>query len=718
MANNPMFGAPATQTPPAGVSFQSDPSMRSQFKGFMSGLTARQMAQPAPMPQMMPALPQQMSTVDIFSPVPVQSFARGGLANDPYEQEMMERGVSSLGDFGYTPSVDYMSQNMQADNQPSGTTIIGGFLPGGTTKNIPSFTEMFFGGSDRDTVDYTDPTQAPISNLASSDALTEMLQRKRQSQAGFEEARKNRLAQDISGQIQAAIGSKPSYDDVPLLAPDLLSNEALAKDITRRGGTVTVDPVTGKVTGDLDTVYDIDTSFTPYEIDTISARPIPAPTSRPGTLIDYADPTDVPFFAGRPTDIATPTPRPEGLGRPAFGVVGNEDVYGISEFGEFGPSAPASAMESILDRAARKDVGAYEPLDRVTYGFGAGMTPMEQLEARGSREYKPFGEIETKLPTAGGFIQSALNQLARGASPRLLERIKAGGIPQYDNSGQIVGAYMPGAGLFGSTVYFGDEAYRDDAKAREISLRGKSGGDSGENAFLKLLGFKEGGEVQNYAMGGVSGAGMGDSDPYEAEMAATGSSNLGGFDYSNVDDSKQVSQSVMATPMGDETPAAQTMQVARQQDVVPVTQAASQQAVQQPRLSPREVISQRVAAREAEAGPSTFTSLLGDLFDFSTPADSMSDLERAQLGVRERMAARGESYYGQNLSPAVQQELQARGMQPTDYQYMETLSAGRPGGQLVNVPVAAQYERYSPVAAGTQQGVQILQGLGKTFAKR
>ena len=81
MAQNYMMGAGMTPPPapgsPQAMNFQSDPIQRSQFKGFMSGIQAKQPAQMMPPQQpMAPAIPPQMANVDIFAAP--QGFRQGG----------------------------------------------------------------------------------------------------------------------------------------------------------------------------------------------------------------------------------------------------------------------------------------------------------------------------------------------------------------------------------------------------------------------------------------------------------------------------------------------------------------------------------------------------------------------------------------------------------------------------------------------------------------
>lgn len=84
MQNNPMGAmmpqgvAPAAST---GLNFQSDPSMRAQFKGFMSGMQAKQPAPAAPMAPMMQQplpMPPSMQNIDIFQPSMPMQMAMGG----------------------------------------------------------------------------------------------------------------------------------------------------------------------------------------------------------------------------------------------------------------------------------------------------------------------------------------------------------------------------------------------------------------------------------------------------------------------------------------------------------------------------------------------------------------------------------------------------------------------------------------------------------------
>tara|TARA_B100000161_G_scaffold199413_1_gene145371 strand:+ start:2343 stop:4268 length:1926 start_codon:yes stop_codon:yes gene_type:complete len=109
MAQNRQMGAgmmppPASPANPTAVNFQSDPNMRQQFKGFMSGLSNRMTQQSAPPPAPLPMpMPINMQNVDIFQPV--RGFANGG-------------GVTFSSGSDYTPGggISISSATVQGDD--------------------------------------------------------------------------------------------------------------------------------------------------------------------------------------------------------------------------------------------------------------------------------------------------------------------------------------------------------------------------------------------------------------------------------------------------------------------------------------------------------------------------------------------------------------------------------------------------------------------------
>lgn len=641
MMQNNMMGAPAPATPqPTGLSFQSDPGMRSQFKGFMSGLQARQaptqMMQP---PMAMPNLPQQMAAVDIFQPV--QSFAGGGsvpratqIAGQPhmlsyitpgeaqvlkslggagapgpggipsffYDEIGAVRGsTGNIGSGGQTQKVSAPSFNDIFDdkddgtiglNLPGGGTLISGnTIRGGTITGVDPMTlgDLFsLGGNDR-----TDPNQQTADALAAADAsmpevdaLREQIQRKRQGQAALEQANRNAAMQGASQAIQSVIqGNQQKEADFQAardaqmnlldLGPEpqgLFDQRSIAEYITGRGGTVDVDPVTGQVTGNIDQIFDIDTTFAPYEIDGVSAPPsLPsAPPSRPAPS------------------------------RPSFGAVGNEDAYGIGEFGEMG-IAPIGGAADVLSRAAEKDA----PMQR---------TPMEDIASRltditfepGGRKMSSLEQLAMRAGQAPGFertmqgkaanvptIGSILSSLAgTGASGAMYNDItQKGYIPQYDARGQIVATIDPATGRLGRGSVAGridrNNSMNLNMNARRLPSQMPEEKDDAANPFLKLLGFEAGGEVKNFrggggvgrqdyegaSMSGVSGDVAGSSTSDVGSMGSQGQ-QASGLSFSGADlyGGDNDRQTVIATPVTAPPPDATGGQLVPQsQDVVPAT---------------------------------------------------------------------------------------------------------------------------------------------------
>lgn len=208
MQNNLMGGGmaqPATAPAnPTGLNFQSDPSMRAQFKGFMSGMQAKQPAPMAPSPMQAPLpMPAPMQNVDIFQPQPMQmqmggavprqammggmphmlsyitpgeasalsamggtgQAGPGGVPSFVYDEAGM--GFSSddspsMGDASYDYSGGGYSDEGDGDpdstmgynlydsyGNPIGTGIRGNTIAGGTIKGIgTSFDNFGFGGGD------------------------------------------------------------------------------------------------------------------------------------------------------------------------------------------------------------------------------------------------------------------------------------------------------------------------------------------------------------------------------------------------------------------------------------------------------------------------------------------------------------------------------------------------------------------------------------------
>ena len=451
MMNKPMMGPQPAPAAPTGMSFQSDPGMRSQFKGFMSGMAARNMPAPQPQPaMMMPQVPSQLANVDVFQPV--QGFYRGG---------SVDRGGNSIpGDFagGQGPG--------RSGGFSGSGAISGGVRESGGARSY-SADDISFGNQDDGG---SDPVMDALSRaIATTQAVNEAEQAMAVARQPEQMFARTELQRGLDGS----------------------SAEQLAQmNRAKQAAIMSMNAETPQI----DTVYDFDTRpadllaldafggtgggpFIDYSDPTEVPRAMPeGPMSRPSTLIDYSDPTMVPVQAG-PATVSGPTPMdasefaganiqvrsPDDIIREQRrGPSGPPQVGDLGAMGEGAfPSAPE--MESVMDRAARKnDVSQARQL--VTRGMGAGMEPMDQLQMRTERDL-----FEERAPGIGGMIQAGINAIARGASGKIMEKIQAGGTPVYDNNGQIVGVYDQ-SGLFGSTVYTGAPGFENPALARQISL--------------------------------------------------------------------------------------------------------------------------------------------------------------------------------------------------------------------------------------------------------
>jgi hypothetical protein len=244
--------------------------------------------------------------------------------------------------------------------------------------------------------------------------------------------------------------------------------------------------------------------------------------------------------------------------------------------------------------------------------------------------------------------------------------------------------------------------------------------DTAANKFLSLLGgYAEGGEVKNFEFGGGV-----DEEEAELSEAITGSYTTSGggqatgFSYDDGgDDGGSVQASAAPTPQPPPaiSPSIKGGALAPESSdtvaaTVPEGSFIESQDQQQQMAPQKQDIRSRIASVSEASAPS-FSSMLSDLFSFNAPESTLSDLERTQLDVRGRMAERGEQYYGQNLPQNVGQSLAQAGMAPNN-QYMDVLTAGLSGGDMygTGAPVGVQYLSPQEVAAGTQSGVQAALG--------
>ena len=684
MAQNYMMGAGMTPPPapgsPQAMNFQSDPSMRSQFKGFMSGIQAKQPAQMMPPQQpMAPAMPPQMANVDIFAAP--QGFHQGGVI--PALESLSQMGksmsqqiqsvtgggpglsgmVGSLGGSGMSfnpgmsgpPVASSSTQVSPADGRAAGfpgmfdgplTQGGGGFasdyprgdrgsmfdspafsggMPtptprpfsslGGALGNVPGFADGgaldAFGGAgpdveslrsgdtnigpssigdsgDSSSFTYADNrsmldrasdtvndflnnidfggqdgpfnslpsynSQSSVTAPTAAGGITDALADQIAQNAARQEATAQIAAADraaMQPQIDAIAGSYTPGEDRQIM--DLLNAQNLAQDITRQGGTVDVNPVTGQVIA-----TDYPTAGQPM---TAQRSSIPG-TSDQGFRtvdtritpdVDYADPTMVPIGGNSTTPVLdmandeytqdallsnmpTPISVPDEI-RAMRG--GSYDAAGLNpvsiydrnpnyeeSVGRDIPNTvmpdgsvlldtsglPTGSTESIMDRASRKD-DMSDARNLVTRGFGAGMDPMEQLQARNERDIFDV----SGPPGIGQAIQGGLNSIARGVTGNVLEKLEQpGSTPVYDETGQIVG--VTHGGLFGGTVYTGRPDYNPTGRGANLGTEGRE-----EIRFNNRGGFSVGaGTGSSREAGGLDKFGAAASDAGDSFLKMLG----------------------------------------------------------------------------------------------------------------------------------------------------------------------------------------------------
>ena len=349
MAQNRQMGAgmmppPASPANPTAVNFQSDPNMRQQFKGFMSGLSNRMTQQSAPPPAPLPMpMPVNMQNVDIFQPV--QGFANGGGVTFSSGSDYTPGGGISISSATVQGDDTFQGENQQVlddiqamsnpiNFSPSEATAFAAPTPfAQMVANVPFESGVLgtpeFGISDGDALSSaltqaqidrynsmptisqqagqaqvqlgrdmrnpdgsiftTDPVAGPLAESLYDydvDLLGLDMDPQREMNLLQAEAR----AKDYTDRFGSAIvpegfgSSRPTAPQTPMVADfanlnpaniERINRENLARDITRRGGTVDVNPETGEIVA----VYD----QSPVTLDT-APSPVPSPIAMPDAV--------------------------------------------------------------------------------------------------------------------------------------------------------------------------------------------------------------------------------------------------------------------------------------------------------------------------------------------------------------------------------------------------------------------------------------------------
>ena len=552
-----MFDGPLTQ---GGGAFASDYPRGRGFGSALPDESGMPMPTPRPFSSLGGALGNPgMSTMptdrifsaqDILTGKRVPGFADGG-ALDAFggagpDVESLRSGEttigpSSIGDSGDSSSFTYSDNRSMLDRA---SDAVNDFLSNidfggqdGPFNSLPSYSGQ--------------PTAtAPTAAGGITDALADQIaQNAARQEATAQIAAADRAA--MQPQIDAIAGSYTPGEDRQIM--DLLNAQNLAQDITRQGGTVDVNPVTGQVIA-----TDYPTAGQPM---TAQRSSIPG-TSDQGFRtvdtritpdVDYADPTMVPIGGNSTTPVLdmandeytqdallsnmpTPISVPDEI-RAMRG--GSYDAAGLNpvsiydrnpnyeeSVGRDIPNTvmpdgsvlldtsglPTGSTESIMDRASRKD-DMSDARNLVTRGFGAGMDPMEQLQARNERDIFDV----SGPPGIGQAIQGGLNSIARGVTGNVLEKLEQpGSTPVYDETGQIVG--VTHGGLFGGTVYTGRPDYNPTGRGANLGTEGRE-----EIRFNNRGGFSVGaGTGSSREAGGLDKFGAAASDAGDSFLKMLG----------------------------------------------------------------------------------------------------------------------------------------------------------------------------------------------------
>lgn len=363
MQNNLMGGGmagPATAPAnPTGLNFQSDPSMRAQFKGFMSGMQAKQPAPMAPSPMQAPLpMPAPMQNVDIFQPQPMQMQMGGAVP-----RQAMMGGMPHMLSY-ITPGEAAALSAMGGTGQPGPGGVpsfvydeagMGGFSSGVGRDSGPSMGDASFdysGGGDNDFNVFEDSrdsfTVGPVVDTSLS-----------ADRAATQDALSTLLAADA-------------------LQQDRQRQEDLARDITKRSGVPEITEGFGpmsQVVGTTQTPFannnvksirdSVDTIF---DIDTTAPDLLSLDAFGPNTPnLDFSDPTLAPTNA-RTVDIANPIATPDQIkmqqslaadARRELGTLGTGPI-GIPD--EIQMRRDANAALNAPVTAPAVDTGSYDAI--------------------------------------------------------------------------------------------------------------------------------------------------------------------------------------------------------------------------------------------------------------------------------------------------------------------------------------------------------------------
>ena len=461
------------KTPAQGVSFQSDPLMRSQFKGYMSGLADKSMQNVMSM-QEGGRVDRDFGAgfTDFMEPMTFDTSPKSGFDMALQDAQMGAMPVGPVGVIG-DDSITSLGSNVLG-NIVSGARDLGGRA----ISNIADFfnqrdddTSLMEGQGVGVNLMIADPAMGQEGGFAPQDITFRPSVAPVNLQnfiAGppekdfFGRSRGpggRRMRQDLLGNLGGdfATGAFPELSAEDLLAT-LPTNEDLRREFLRQSGVSDFAETAGELGGGLGgDMIAMPTTIT-------------GPTSRP--MMTSAQGADMDIVTGGSRLGLSPGEAAQMSG----GALPGASSAVLDAIQTNLNPGPQAGVTSFRDPDIQARIDALRGGSRVTEGLGAGLDPITQLQARagiGRDRPQTISDQLRGLPGVGGAVANIAGGIGRGMTRSILNKIDEGGQPVQDASGQIVGVVHDG--LFGK-VYTGRPEFNPSTRGA-VNQLGRLGRD-------------------------------------------------------------------------------------------------------------------------------------------------------------------------------------------------------------------------------------------------
>ena len=466
------------KTPAQGVSFQSDPLMRSQFKGYMSGLADKSMQNVMSM-QEGGRVDRDFGAgfTDFMEPMTFDTSPKSGFDMALQDAQMGAMPVGPVGVIG-DDSITSLGSNVLG-NIVSGARDLGGRA----ISNIADFfnqrdddTSLMEGQGVGVNPMIADPAMGQEGGFAPQDIKFRPSLAPVNVQSvvagpesrGFGRGRDTGVQQDFFGRSRGPGGR--GFDDL-LGAEDLLANlptnEDLRREFLRQSGVSDFAETAGELGGGL--------GGDMRAMPTTAPTTITGPTSRPSLqeLMTSAQGADMDIVTGGSSLLSPGEAEQMQMRGSALPGASSAVLDAIQTNLNPGPQA---GVTSFRDPDIQARIDALRGGSRVTEGLGAGLDPITQLQARagiGRDRPQTISDQLRGLPGVGGAVANIAGGIGRGMTRSILNKIDEGGQPVQDASGQIVGVVHDG--LFGK-VYTGRPEFNPSTRGA-VNQLGRLGRD-------------------------------------------------------------------------------------------------------------------------------------------------------------------------------------------------------------------------------------------------